>query len=123
MNYLNSLFWETLSDDHTFLPKVYLSDRGLKLRIFFQGAQLDLHKGFVYIKQYIFGLPAEIGGSHRSIQGSPGFPAPPNFEPCTTKHLIIPIYLNVNNITLIFVILDTFALSLFVQGKQYCLYV
>ena len=31
---------------------------------------------------YIFGPPAEILGSRRIIQGSPGLPAPPNSEPC-----------------------------------------
>ena len=36
---------------------------GLKIKFFFQGAQLHLQKlpkGVVYRNQYIFGLPAEI---------------------------------------------------------------
>ena len=38
-------------------------EQGLKLRVFFPGSPIashKLHKGFAYIKQYIFGLPAEI---------------------------------------------------------------
>ena len=34
----------------------------------------------MYRNQYIFGLPAEILGSRRRIQGSRGLPAPRNFE-------------------------------------------
>ena len=54
---------------------------------FFQGAQLHLQKlpkGDVYRNQYIFGLPAEIWGSHMRVQGSPGLPAPVNSEPATS---------------------------------------
>ena len=61
---------------------VYVSQVS-KLSVFFQGAQLHLqklHKGVAYRNQYIFGLPAEIWGSPRRIQGSPGLPAPPNFR-------------------------------------------
>ena len=32
----------------------------------------NLPKGILYSNQYIFGLPAEIWGSHSIIQGSPG---------------------------------------------------
>ena len=54
---------------------------GLESKIFFQGAQLHLHKlhkSLLYVKKYIFRLPA---GRRRSIQGSPRLPAPPNFKP------------------------------------------
>ena len=40
-----------------------------------------LPKGVVYENQYICGLPAEIIGSRKRIQGSPGLPAPPDFGP------------------------------------------
>ena len=53
--------------------------------VFFQVGQLHLlqpPKGVVYRNLYIFGLPAEIWGSHRRIQGSPGLQAPPTFKPC-----------------------------------------
>ena len=73
-----------LRKDKSIIHLVSILFQGSKLR-FFQGAQLHLHKlhkGAVYIKQYIFGLPAEIWASRRSIQG---FATPPNFEPCICK--------------------------------------
>ena len=60
-------------------------------RIFFQEKlvrqviELEWPKGGLYRKQYTFGLPAEICGSRRRIQGSPGLLAPPNFEPWADK--------------------------------------
>ena len=58
---------------------------GLEIKIFLQGALLHIHKlehkGVVYMKQYIFGLPAEILGSHRRVQGSAGLLVPVYFEP------------------------------------------
>ena len=53
-------------------------------------AQLHLQKllkGVVYRNQYIFGLPAVICGSIRIIQGSPGLPAPLNFEPWNPSNI------------------------------------
>ena len=42
----------------------------------------------MYRNQYIFGLPAEIWGSRWRIQGSPGLPAPINFEPWKVSQII-----------------------------------
>ena len=57
---------------------------GLEIKTFFQGAQFYrqmLPEGVVYRNQYIFGLPAEIWGSRRRNQGSPGKGfAPPNLK-------------------------------------------
>ena len=39
---------------------------------------LERSKGVVDRNQYIFGLPAEILGSRRKIQGNHGLPAPDN---------------------------------------------
>ena len=46
-----------------YIPDVYETTNRARNYDFFQGAQLHLHKlhkGVVYSKQYIFGLPAEI---------------------------------------------------------------
>ena len=47
----------------------------LEIKLFFQGAQLHLQKlpnSILYRKQYICGLPVEIWGSRRRIQGTLG---------------------------------------------------
>ena len=44
-------------------------------------------KGVVYRNQYIFGLPAEIWGSRRRIQGHPRLSAPTNSEPWGTSFI------------------------------------
>ena len=63
--------------------RIFIS--GLEIKIFSREPNCILKKpltGVVYRNQYIFGLPADIWGSRWRIQGSPRFPAPPNFKPC-----------------------------------------
>ena len=80
-----------LQDNYSGLNFWEFTVPGLEITIFSREPNcifISFPKGVVYSKQYIFGLPAEIWGSRRSIQGSPGLPAPPNFEPRVLRVLL-----------------------------------
>ena len=48
-----------------------------------------LHKGVVYIKEYILGPPTVFEGTVGEFKGAPGLMAPANFEPCGLVELFL----------------------------------
>ena len=72
---------------------------GLEIKCFWAQLHLqNLPKGVVYRKQYIFGLPADIWGSRKRIEGSPGLPENLISSPALSVPLSCLILLNVNDL-------------------------
>ena len=64
---------------------------GLEIKCFFSREPNCIFKSYLLKFMSIetsasLGLPAEIWGSPKRIQGSPQLPAPPYFEPCVSSH-------------------------------------